>query len=64
MPAMTVNRKIAALGNCFSWVLAAQILERNPAAAIRSGKVTAPLPELFYNNSIRLKLAIFIRHGA
>jgi len=49
-PPKTVSRKVSALGNYFRWLEAEQVLERNPAKNIRAPRVTAPLPELLFDN--------------
>jgi len=51
MPAKTVSRKVSALGNYFRWLSDVEkVLERNPAMGIRAQRVTAPLPDLLYDN--------------
>jgi integrase/recombinase XerD len=51
MPAKTINRKVSALGNYFRWLTFDEIVfEKNPAGGIRAHRVTAPLPDLLYEN--------------
>lgn len=51
MPAKTINRKVSALGNFFRWLTKVEhVFEQNPAAGIRAHRVTAPLPDLLYDN--------------
>ena len=46
----TVSRKVSALGNYFRWLDKEKVLERNPGQDIRAARVTAPLPDLLYDN--------------
>lgn len=50
MPAKTVSRKIAALVNYFRWLEAEKVLRPNPAQGIRAPRITAPLPDILFEN--------------
>lgn len=50
MPAKTVSRKVSAIGNYFRWLEAEKVLERNPAKGIRAPRVTAPLPDILFDD--------------
>jgi len=50
MPAKTVSRKVSAISNYFRWLTAEKVLEPNPAENIRAGKVSAPLPDILYDD--------------
>lgn len=50
MPAKTVSRKISALGNYFRWLEAEKVLGASPAKNIRAPRVTAPLPDVLFEN--------------
>jgi len=57
MPAKTVSRKVSAVGNYFRWLEREKVLERNPAKNIRAPRVTAPLPDILFNNECERLLA-------
>jgi len=61
MPPKTVSRKISALGNYFRWLEAEQVLTPNPAKNIRAPRVTAPLPDLLFENECQRLLAVASR---
>jgi site-specific recombinase XerD len=44
----TINRKLSALNNFFSWLVADKVLAANPASPVPNYKVTSPLPEVLY----------------
>jgi site-specific recombinase XerD len=44
----TVSRKISALTNYFQWLMSEKVLTVNPAEAIRSLRVTSPLPDILF----------------
>lgn len=50
MPPKTVSRKVSALGNYFRWLAAEKVLEKNPGLGIRAARVTAPLPNILFDN--------------
>jgi integrase/recombinase XerD len=58
MPAKTVSRKVSALGNYFRWLAAEHVLEANPAKGIRAARVTAPLPDILFNNECDRLLSV------
>src|SRR3954447_26080397 len=57
MPAKTVSRKVSAVGNYFRWLKAEAVLPRNPAENIRAPRVTAPLPDVLYDDECDRLLA-------
>jgi site-specific recombinase XerD len=50
LSAKTVNRKLAALGNYFSWLtISGVIIEKaNPMRDIANSRITSPLPEILF----------------
>jgi site-specific recombinase XerD len=53
----TVSRKIAALTNYFNWLETEKILPGNPTTAIRYNRVTAPLPDILFEEECQKLLA-------
>ena len=53
----TLSRKVSAIGNYFRWLDAEKVLARNPAYGIRAPRVTAPLPDILYENECEWLLA-------
>jgi site-specific recombinase XerD len=58
MPAKTVSRKVSALGNYFRWLIAEKVLDVNPAKFVRAARVTAPLPDMLFDNECDRLLAV------
>lgn len=52
MQPKSVGRKIAALGNYFRWLETEGVLDKNPGLSLRSPKLTAPLPDILFDNEI------------
>jgi integrase/recombinase XerD len=52
LSAKTVSRKVAAISNYFLWLVAVGVLDHktNPAGAIRSMRVTSPLPDILFES--------------
>jgi site-specific recombinase XerD len=59
LAAKTVSRKITALSNYFLWLVDEKVIEAdaNPAGAIRSMRVTSPLPDVLFENECQRLLA-------
>ncbi|SRR6266568_3430208 len=57
MPAKTVSRKVSAVGNYFRWLEAEKVLEKNPGKNIRAARITAPLPDILFDNECDWLLA-------
>lgn len=57
MPPKTVSRKVAAITNYFRWLAAEKVLLKNPAAGIRAARVTAPLPDILFEDECKQLLA-------
>jgi site-specific recombinase XerD len=53
MPAKTVSRKVSAIGNYFRWLETEKILDSNPGKGIRAPRVTAPLPDILYEDECK-----------
>jgi integrase/recombinase XerD len=45
----TISRKLSALNNFFTWLVAEKVLAVNPASEIPNFKVTSPLPEVLFD---------------
>jgi integrase/recombinase XerD len=58
MPAKTVSRKVSAVGNYFRWLDKEKVLEHNPAKGIRAARVSAPLPDILFDNECDQLLAV------
>jgi site-specific recombinase XerD len=58
MPAKTVSRKVSALGNYFRWLTAEEVVKVNPAKGIRAARVSAPLPDMLFDNECDRLLAV------
>lgn len=50
MQPKSVGRKIAALGNYFRWLETEGVLDKNPGLSLRAPKLTAPLPDILFDN--------------
>lgn len=49
----TVNRKVSAVINYFSWIMSLEVLKANPADPIRNRRVQSPLPDYLFENEIK-----------
>jgi site-specific recombinase XerD len=54
----TVSRKISALTNYFQWLMREQALSVNPAEAIRSLRITSPLPDILFEEECQRLLSV------
>ena len=54
----TVSRKISALTNYFQWLMREHVLSVNPAEAIRSLRVTSPLPDILFEEECQRLLTL------
>jgi site-specific recombinase XerD len=54
----TVSRKISALTNYFQWLMSEKVLAVNPAEAIRSLRVTSPLPDILFEEECQRLLTV------
>ena len=49
----TVNRKVSAIINYFSWLIALEVIKDNPTANIHNKRIQAKLPDYLYENEIK-----------
>jgi site-specific recombinase XerD len=54
----TVSRKISALTNYFQWLMSEKVLTVNPAEAIRSLRITSPLPDMLFEEECQRLLTV------
>ena len=54
MTPKTVSRKVTAVNNYFTWLETTKVLPANPAQAIRTERVTSPLPDILYESECKL----------
>lgn len=57
MPPKTVSRKLSAAGNYFKWLASAKVIEENPAKSLRAPRISAPLPDILFDNECDRLLA-------
>ncbi len=57
MPPKTVSRKMSAVGNYFRWLATEEVIEQNPAKPMRAPRVSAPLPDILFDNECDRLLA-------
>lgn len=50
----TVNRKVSAVINYFSWIMSLEVLPQNPADTIRNRRIQAKLPDYLFENEVKL----------
>ena len=53
----TVNRKVSAIINYFSWLMELEVLGENPTAALANARILSPLPDYLYESEIKTLLA-------
>src|SRR5437016_2363613 len=53
----TVNRKVSAIINYFSWLMQLEVLGENPTAALVNARIQSPLPDYLYESEIKTLLA-------
>lgn len=53
----TVNRKVSAIINYFSWLMQLGVLAKNPTDAIANARIQSPLPDYLYESEIKTLLA-------
>ena len=53
----TVNRKVSAIINYFSWLMQLGVLAENPTDAITNARIQSPLPDYLYESEIKTLLA-------
>jgi site-specific recombinase XerD len=49
----TVNRKVSAIINYFTWLVDLKVLSHNPASAIVNARINSPLPDYLYEEEIK-----------
>src|SRR5947209_2746188 len=49
----TVNRKVSAIINYFSWLVGLEVIQVNPTEGIQNRRIQAPLPDYLYENEIQ-----------
>ncbi len=49
----TVNRKVSAIINYFTWLIDVQALSRNPASLLANARIQSPLPDYLYEDEIK-----------
>jgi len=49
----TVNRKVSAIINYFSWLVGLEVIKENPTAAIQNRRIQSALPDYLYENEIQ-----------
>ena len=49
----TVNRKVSAIINYFSWLVGLKVIKENPTAAIQNRRIQSALPDYLYENEIQ-----------
>src|SRR5436190_21557592 len=52
----TINRKVSAIINYFSWLVASGAIQENPTARIPNARIQSPLPDYLYENEIKTLL--------
>lgn len=50
----TVNRKVSAIINYFTWLKALEVIEENPTGEIQNKRIRAKLPDYLYEDEIKL----------
>ena len=53
----TVNRKVSAIINYFSWLMALEVLKEDPTAVLVNARILSPLPDYLYESEIKTLLA-------
>jgi site-specific recombinase XerD len=53
----TVNRKVSAIINYFSWLMQLGVLAENPTDTIANARIQSPLPDYLYESEIKTLLA-------
>jgi len=49
----TVNRKVSAIINYFSWLVGLEVIKANPTESIQNRRIQAKLPDYLYENEIQ-----------
>src|SRR2546421_1146944 len=49
----TVNRKVSAIINYFSWLMELEVLKEDPTAALVNARILSPLPDYLYESEIK-----------
>src|SRR5260221_4531064 len=50
----TVNRKVSAIINYFSWLVGLEVIQVNPTEGIQNRRIQSALPDYLYENEIQI----------